>query len=520
MPWDHTIIYETHVRGYTKRHPDVAEHQRGTFAGLGDARRSSTTSSRSASPRVELLPVHTFVNDSHLLERGLTQLLGLQQHRLLRARPALRRRSAPTALREFKEMVARFHDAGLEVILDVVYNHTAEGNERGPTLSFKGIDNASYYRLLPDNKRYYINDTGTGNTLNLSHPRVIQMVTDSLRYWVSEMHVDGFRFDLGTILAREPNGFDNHSGFLKACMQDPVLRNGEADRRAVGLRPRRLSGRRLSARLGRVERQVPRHGARFLAAARRRPATLAPRLCASADVFNHRGRKAVGERQLRHRARRLHAATISSATTRSTTRRTARTTSDGTRDNRSWNCGAEGPTDDPAINALRERQMRNMLATLLLSQGTPMLLAGDEFGRTQQGNNNAYCQDNEISWVDWDRDRARAQRTDQLRAEADLRCAHEYPILRRSRFLTGEYNEELGVKDVTWINAIGRRDARRGLGRRQHALLRHAARRPRAADRHRQRGERCDAADRAERAPRPRAVHAARATGRRTRGRC
>ncbi len=263
MPWDRTIVYETHVRGYTKLHPKVPEHQRGTFCGLAAKEVIDYIKSLGVTT-VELLPIHTFINDSFLLERRLTNYWGYNSIGFFAPDPRYAADPAKT-LQEFKEMVARFHDAGLEVIIDVVYNHTAEGNELGPTLSFKGIDNASYYRLMPDKKRYYINDTGTGNTLNLSHPVVIQMVTDSLRYWAQEMHVDGFRFDLGTILAREPGGFDTHNGFMKAVMQDPAARQGEADRRALGLRPRRLPGRRLSAGLGGVERQVPRHGARLLA---------------------------------------------------------------------------------------------------------------------------------------------------------------------------------------------------------------------------------------------------------------
>ena len=221
VPWDHAIIYETHVRGYTKLHPGVAEKYRGTFAGLAVPEVIAYIKSVGVSC-IELLPIHTFINDSLLLERGLTNYWGYNSIGFFAADPRYVA-DQDRGLAEFKEMVARFHDAGLEVILDVVYNHTAEGNERGSTLCFKGIDNSSYYRLIPDRKRYYINDTGTGNTLNLSHPRVIQMVTDSLRYWTQEMHVDGFRFDLGTILAREANGFDTQSGFLKACSQDPVL---------------------------------------------------------------------------------------------------------------------------------------------------------------------------------------------------------------------------------------------------------------------------------------------------------
>src|SRR6202140_1508639 len=219
VPWDQTIIYEAHVRGFTRLHPQVPPARRGTFAGLGTHEVVRYVKSLGVTS-IELLPIHTFINDSQLLEHGLTNYWGYNSIGFFAPDP--RYASEPEqCLREFKEMVARFHDAGLEVILDVVYNHPAEGNERGPTLSFKGIDNATYYRLMPDDKRYYTNDTGTGNTLNLSHPSVIQMVTDSLRYWVNELHVDGFRFDLGTILAREPSGFDNQSGFLKACHQDP-----------------------------------------------------------------------------------------------------------------------------------------------------------------------------------------------------------------------------------------------------------------------------------------------------------
>src|SRR6185436_13997095 len=221
VPWDRAIVYETHVKGYTKLHPKVPEGKRGTYAGLAYKDVIAYIKSLGVTT-VELLPVHTFVNDSFLLDKKLTNYWGYNSIGFFAPDPRYSADPA-TCLQEFKEMVARFHDAGLEVVIDVVYNHTAEGNERGPTLSFKGIDNASYYRLIPDKKRYYINDTGTGNTLNLSHPRVIQMVTDSLRYWTQEMHVDGFRFDLGTILAREPDGFDNESGFLKCVSQDPVL---------------------------------------------------------------------------------------------------------------------------------------------------------------------------------------------------------------------------------------------------------------------------------------------------------
>ena len=257
VPWDRTIIYEAHVRGFTKLHPAVPDKLQGTFSGLGrkevvDYLRSLGVTS------VELLPVHAFVNDRHLLEKHLTNYWGYNTIGFFAPDP---RFSAVPAFvfAEFKEMVARLHDAGLEVILDVVYNHTAEGNERGPTLSFRGIDNASYYRLIPDQQRYYINDTGTGNTLNLSHPNVLQMVTDSLRYWVTEMHVDGFRFDLGTILARQDDGFDEFTWVPPELPAGSGAVVGEDDRRALGSGSGRLSGRRLPARLGGVERQVPRH---------------------------------------------------------------------------------------------------------------------------------------------------------------------------------------------------------------------------------------------------------------------
>jgi isoamylase len=448
VAWEHTIIYEMHLRGYTKLHPKLPKEWRGTYKGLSDAvidyiRSLGVTS-------VELLPIHTFINDSLLLDRGLTNYWGYNSIGFFAPDPRYAHEREQT-LREFKEMVARLHDAGLEVILDVVYNHTAEGNERGPTLSFKGIDNASYYRLLPDQKRYYINDTGTGNTLNLSHMRVIQMVADSLRYWAEETHVDGFRFDLGTILAREVNGFDTESGFLKACCQDPLLRSvkliaepwdcGPGGYQVGGFPPG-------WAEWNDKFRDVVRDYWRSEAPA----SALAPRLCASGDLFNHRGRKpwACVNFVTAHDGFTLNDLVSYNDKHNEANGEENR---DGHSDNRSWNCGAEGPTDDPEVNALRVRQMRNILATLLLSQGTPMLTAGDEFARTQQGNNNAYCQDNEISWVDWDiGDEGRAQIAFVQRLTA---LRHEYPILRRTRFLTGIYNEELGVKDVTWINATG-----------------------------------------------------------------
>ena len=447
--FDDTILYEMHIRGFTKLHPAVPGDLQGTYAGLATKEVVDYIKSLGVTS-VELLPIHTFVDDSHLLEKGLTNYWGYNSLGFFAPDPRYAA-AKPDSLREFKEMVARLHEGGLEVILDVVYNHTAEGNERGPTLSLKGIDNASYYRLLPDQKRYYINDTGTGNTLNITHARVIQMVADSLRYWVEQMNVDGFRFDLGTILAREPNGFDNQSGFLKVCSQDPVLGKvkliaepwdcGPGGYQVGGFPP------------GWAEwndgfRDTVRNFWRGESSA----ATVSPRLCASPDQFNQQGRRPWASVNF---ITAHDGFTLNDLVTYNDkhNEQNGEDNTDGTSDNRSWNCGVEGPTEDPKINALRERQMRNMSATLLLSQGTPMLLAGDEFGRTQRGNNNAYCQDNEISWLDW---ALAARQPSRIRFIQKLtRLRHKYPIFRRNLFFVGKYNEELDVMDVSWINVNG-----------------------------------------------------------------
>ncbi|HEY1797873.1 MAG TPA: glycogen debranching enzyme GlgX, partial [Stellaceae bacterium] len=312
-------------------------------------------------------------------------------------------------------------------------------------------DNASYYRLMPDQPRYYINDTGTGNTLNLSHMRVIQMVADSLRYWVTETHIDGFRFDLGTILAREPNGFDDQSGFLKACCQDPVLDTVKLIAEPWDCGPG-------GYQVGRFPPGWAEWNDRFRDTVRdfwrgAAPASaLAPRLAGSADCFDRQGRKAWACVNF---VTAHDGFTLNDLVTYNDKHNQANgeDNKDGSSDNRSWNCGVEGPSDDPEIKALRERQIKNILATLLLSQGTPMLLAGDEFGRTQEGNNNAYCQDSEISWLNWDLQEKGRALVAFVRHLTEMR--HSYPILRRSRFLTGNYNEELDLKDVRWINASG-----------------------------------------------------------------
>jgi len=449
VPWDHTIVYELHVRGFTKRHPMVPEYLRGTFAGLGRQEVIDYIKSLGVTS-VELMPIHAFVDDSNLLDKGLRNYWGYNTIGFFAAEP---RYFASGEIAEFKQMVAHLHDAGLEVILDVVYNHTAEGNERGPTLSFRGIDNASYYRLLPDKPRLYINDTGTGNTVNLSHPRVLQMVTDSLRYWATEMHVDGFRFDLATILGREDEGFDQGGGFLDSCRQDPVLAQMRLIAEPWDCGPG-------GYQVGSFPPSWSEWNDRYRDTVRsywkgdeRKVPEMASRLAGSTDLFNKRGRRPWASVNFltAHDGFTLNDLVSYNARHNEAN---GENNQDGSSNNNSWNCGAEGPTDDPEIKKLRERQKRNMLATLMLSQGTPMILAGDEFGRTQNGNNNAYCQDNEISWLNWEGIGEEGQSLANFaRKLAMLR--HGLPMLRRGRFLTGEYNEALEVKDVTWVNASG-----------------------------------------------------------------
>ena len=450
VSWDRTIVYETHVRGYTKLHPAVPEQLRGTYAGLGRKEVVDYIKSLGVTS-VELLPIHTFVNDSYLLDKGLTNYWGYNSIGFFAPDP--RYSAVPDfVFSEFKEMVARLHDAGLEVILDVVYNHTAEGNENGPTLSFRGIDNLSYYRLIADQPRYYINDTGTGNTLNMSHARVVQMVTDSLRYWATEMHVDGFRFDLGTILAREDAGFNEAHGFLQSCLQDPVLSSTKLIAEPWDIGPG-------GYQVGRFPPGWAEWNDKFRDTVRSywkgdsgKQAGMATRLCASAGEFAHRGRKSWASVNFitAHDGFTLNDLVSYNEKHNDANGEDGR---DGHSDNQSWNCGVEGPTEDAEIVALRERQKRNMLATLLLAQGTPMLLAGDEFGRTQDGNNNAYCQDNEISWVNWNFGEKEVELAEFARRVIVLR--QSFPILRRSRFLNGEYNADLDVRDVRWLSPSG-----------------------------------------------------------------
>ena len=449
IPWGQTIFYETHVRGFTQRHPAIPEALRGKFEGLGNAEIVSYIKSLGVTA-VELMPIHWFPDDDHLVKAGLHNYWGYNSLGFFA--PA-NRYLGPNGLQGFRDMVRAFHDAGLEVILDVVYNHTAEGNEKGATLSFKGIDNFSYYRTLPDQPRFYINDTGTGNTVNTSHPRVLQLVLDSMRYWAKDMEIDGFRFDLGTILGREPSGFDQRSGFFDAVGQDPLLSSlklvgepwdiGPGGYQVGGFPP------------GWSEwNDKYRDGLRdFWRGERGRTRDLAARTTGSGDVYDFRGRRPWASVNFIAAHDGFTLNDLVSYNERHN-EANGEDNRDGHSDNRSYNLGAEGPSDDPGLNAARERQKRNFLASLMFSHGAPMLLAGDEFGRTQHGNNNAYAQDSEISWVDWE---ARGERGEALAefTRKVIALRHEQPLLRRDSFRDGMIVEWLGpsgenLTDEAW----------------------------------------------------------------------
>ncbi|MBC7907251.1 MAG: glycogen debranching protein GlgX [Rhodospirillaceae bacterium] len=447
VPWSETIVYEAHVRGLTMRHPEVGPQYRGTFLGLAQPAvidhlvKLGITS-------VELLPVQAYMDERHLTEKGLRNYWGYNTLGYFACDP---RYYGASAHGDFKTMVQRLHEAGIEVILDVVYNHTAEGNQLGPTLSFKGIDNASYYRLVPGQERWYENYSGCGNTLQLSHPRVLQMVMDSLRYWVEDMHVDGFRFDLAASLAREKSGFDGGSGFLDAVRQDPVLSRVKmiAEPWDIGGDGYRLGGfpPGWSEWNGQYRDSVRRYwrGDGGLIG------EMASKLTGSSEMFGWGGRRPWAS---------LNFVTCHDGFTmadlvsydRKHNDSNGEHNRDGTDANYSWNCGQEGPTEDKRIHGLRRQQMRNMLATLFLSQGVPMLLAGDEFARSQGGNNNAYCQDNDIGWIDWNN--IDAGTLEFVRALIKLR--REHPVFRRPRFFDGRRMPGSALKDITWVTPEGR----------------------------------------------------------------
>lgn len=441
IPWSKTIFYETHVKGFTKLHPALPEELKGTYDGLGHKDVVGYIKSLGITS-IELLPTHYFPDDSHLLDKGLKNFWGYNSLGFFA--PASRY-YGPRAMAGFRDMVRSFHDAGIEVILDVVYNHTAEGNELGPTLSFKGIDNFSYYRTLPDQPRYYINDTGTGNTVNTSHPRVLQMVTDSLRYWAEDMHIDGFRFDLGTILGREPEGFDQRSGFFDAVGQDPVLSRLKLVGEPWDIGP---GGYQVGgfppgwAEWNDKYRDTVRE---YWKDEDGTAGDFAARVLGSGDVYDLRGRKTWASVNF---ITAHDGFTLNDLVSYNEKHNEANgeDNKDGHSDNRSFNYGAEGPTEDEGINAVRDRQKRNFLATLLLSHGTPMILAGDEFGRSQMGNNNGYCQDSDLSWVHWEGLPESAETLrDFTRRLIEIRQNHS--ILRRDSWHDGTH--------VTWLNPGG-----------------------------------------------------------------
>ena len=450
IPWNQTIIYETHMRGFTIMHEGVPHHLRGTFAGMAHPEIIKYLKALGVTS-VELMPVHAFVDDRFLTDRGLRNYWGYNTLCFFAPEP---RYLSGGDLAEFKTMIKRLHDAGIEVLLDVVYNHTAEGNELGPTLSFRGIDNASYYRLLPDNRRLYINDTGCGNTLNLTHPRVLQMVMDSLRYWVDEMHVDGFRFDLAVTLGREEYGYDRQGGFFDAIRQDPALSQVKVIAEPWDIGPG-------GYQLGGFPAGTAEWNDRFRDTSRRfwcnddgMLPLLASNLLASSDLFDHDCRRPWSSVNYIASHDGFTLVDLVSYNERHN-EANGEDNRDGHPTNFSYNQGVEGPTDDPAIRQLRLRLRRNMLATVLLAQGTPMLLAGDEMGRTQNGNNNAYCQDNAINWINWNGISPEDQEFREF-VRRLIHLRHEHPVLRRPRFLHGlQVSKNTSLRDIEWISPGG-----------------------------------------------------------------
>ena len=450
--WSRTVIYEVHVKGFTRLHPEVAPELRGTYAGLAApaAVRHLTELGVTA---VELLPVHHSVTEKYQADRGLANYWGYNSIGFFCPDS---RYSASGHLGqqvdEFKQMVKTLHRAGIEVILDVVYNHTAEGNHLGPTLSFRGIDNAAYYRLSPEDPRYHVDYTGTGNTLNMRHPRTIQLMMDSLRYWVLDMHVDGFRFDLAAALARELHDVDRLSAFFDVIHQDPVISQvkliaepwdlGEGGYQ-VGNFP--VGWAEWNGKYRDTIRRYWRGDAGQVA-------ELAYRLTGSSDLYEMGGRRPYASVNFVTAHDGFTLADLVSYEAKHNLAN-GEDNRDGTDDNSSWNCGVEGPTADPKIVALRERQMRNFLATLFLSQGIPMLLAGDEIGRTQRGNNNAYCQDNELSWLAWPPAETGRRLMDFTRRL--IRLKHENPVFHRRTFFQGRRIQGSAVKDLAWLRSDG-----------------------------------------------------------------
>jgi isoamylase len=451
-PWNESIIYEVHVKGFTQQHPEIPEELRGTYAGLAHPVAIDYLKQLGVTA-VELLPVHEFLDDGHLVEKGLTNYWGYNTTNYFA--PDARYASCGDnggQVREFKEMVKAMHRAGIEVILDVVYNHTSEGNQMGPTLSFRGIDNTAYYRLVPGDERHYFDYTGTGNSMNMLHPNTLKLIMDSLRYWVTEMHVDGFRFDLASTLARELHDVDRLSAFFDIVHQDPILSRVKliAEPWDVGEGGYQVGNFPVlwTEWNGKYRDSVR----SFWKGDEGLMAEIAFRLTGSSDLYQNDGRRPYASINFitAHDGFTLH--DLVSYNEKHNTAN-GEDNNDGTNDNISWNHGVEGPTKDKKIIEARERSKRNFLATLFFSQGVPMLCGGDEISRTQQGNNNAYCQDNEISWYDWnlsDREQEMLDFTSRLIA---YRKAH--PILHRRKFFQGRRIHGSDIRDITWYRPDG-----------------------------------------------------------------
>ncbi len=450
-PWHETIIYELHVKGFTALHPDVPEDLRGTYAGLAHPAAIEHLKQLGVTA-VELMPVHYFVQDNHLVEQGLRNYWGYNSISYFAPHADFAADKRPgVAIAEFKQMVKAMHQAGIEVILDVVYNHTAEGNHYGPVLSFKGIDNAYYYRTMEGDQRHYMDYTGTGNSLNMRHPHVLQLIMDSLRYWILEMHVDGFRFDLAAALARELHEVHRLSAFFDIIQQDPVISQvkliaepwdvGEGGYQVGNFPP---GWSEWNGKYRDCLRDLWRGQDETLA-------EFASRFTGSSDLYADDTRNPFASINFMTAHDGFTMRDLVSYNDKHNLAN-GEGNRDGTDDNRSWNCGAEGPTDDPEILALRARQQRNFLVTLMLSQGIPMLLAGDEFSRTQHGNNNAYCQDNEISWIDWSNlDQDLHAFTKRL-----IAFRHAHPAFRRRRWFQGRAIHGTNCKDIAWFTHVGK----------------------------------------------------------------
>jgi glycogen operon protein len=452
-PWHQMVIYEAHVRGLTMTHPGVPDELRGTYAGLAHHAIIDYLKSLGVTA-IELMPVHHFIDDRHLVEQGLRNYWGYNTIGFFAPEARYACASTPGgAVDEFKTMVKTLHNAGIEVILDVVYNHTGEGNHNGPTLAFRGIDNEAYYRLVPDNPRFYLDFTGTGNSLNMLHPRAIQLIMDSLRYWLLEMHVDGFRFDLASTLARELHAVDKLSSFFDIIHQDPVISQAKLIAEPWDLGEGGYQVGNFPVLWTEWNGKYRDTVRKFWRGDWGQVAELGFRLTGSSDLYAHNGRKPYAS---------INFVTAHDGFTlrdlvsynEKHNEANGEGNRDGADDNYSWNCGVEGETDDPEVLALRARQMRNLLATLMLSQGVPMLLHGDERARTQRGNNNVYCQDNELSWMNWEPDALADEMLAWTRRMIQFRKDH--PVLWRRKFFQGRPVRGTGTRDIVWYDEQGR----------------------------------------------------------------